>query len=133
MRGAINQGPGRSFRIMRNCQVAFACSAEWKMLLQAVMVAWGEALVRHRGPDGQAGPGSASSADSAPSSSTPARAQEAAPAAGSDTGAWRQAGTGPLPAAQALLLAVHGASEALLGGGQGGLQSRFKNLEGVLI
>lgn len=97
------------------------------------MVAWGEALVRHRGPDGQAGPGSTSSADSPYSSGTPDRAQEAAPAAGPEAGAWRQAGAGPLPAAQALLLAVHGASEALLGGGQSGLQSRFKNLEGVLI
>ena len=97
------------------------------------MVAWGEALVRHRGPGGPAGPSSTSAADSVPSSSMPARAQEAGPAVGSETGAWRQAGAAPLPAAQALLQAVHGASEALLGGGQGGLQSRFKNLEGVLI
>ena len=93
------------------------------------MVAWGEALVRHRGPDGQAFPGSTSAADSTHSSGTPDSAQDAAPAAGSDAGAWRQAGTGPLPAAQALLQAVHGVSEALLGGGQSGLQSRFKNLE----
>ena len=99
------------------------------------MVAWGEALVRHESPSAQAGLSSTSAADSAhsSSSSTPGRKQEAAPAAGSDAGAWRQAGAGPLPAAQALLQAVHGASQALLGGGQSGLQSRFKNLEGVLI
>ena len=41
------------------------------------------------------------------------------------------------PSAQALLLAVHGASEAVLGGGlpegQAVLQTRFKNLDGILI
>ena len=97
------------------------------------MVAWGEALVRRCGPSSQAGLSSASAADPARSSSAPGRAQGPAPAAGSGTGAWQQPGPRPSPAAQALLLAVHGASEALLGGGQSALQSRFKNLDGVLI
>ena len=97
------------------------------------MVAWGEALVQHGGPSAQAGLSSASSDSFTCSSSAPGHAKEPALADGLDARAGPQPGAGRPSAAQALLLAVHGASEALLGGGQSALQSRFKNLDSLVI
>ena len=103
------------------------------------MVAWAEALIPrcgHAERSSLAQSGCSESSPAPPGSGTAGMGQAALAASTGGKSAWQRL-EAERPATQALLLAVHGASEAVLGGGrsegQAVLQTRFKNLDGILI
>ena len=106
------------------------------------MVAWAEALVPRSGHAERPSPTqSGCYSESIPAhlgaqSDTAGMRQAALVASAASKSAWQRL-EAERPSAQALLLAVHGASEAVLGGGrpegQAVLQTRFKNLDSILI